>query len=98
VARVTCITANVFPAHSLLSLDDADDPFVEQQEMDMEREISLLSDYDLDAVTGGMMNNGVGQHFEVPKNTGGGKPNASEADAVIGGLFTLGLILGIGLG
>lgn len=33
--------------------------------------ISLLSNEELDAVAGGMMNNGQGQFLQTPKNTGG---------------------------
>ncbi len=37
----------------------------------MEREINLLSCDELDAVVGGMMNNGQGNFLQTPKNTGG---------------------------
>jgi hypothetical protein len=39
--------------------------------MDMECKINLLSDDELDAVAGGMMNNGQGNFLQMPKNTGG---------------------------
>jgi hypothetical protein len=36
--------------------DDADDPFVEQQETEMDRQINFLSDDELNAVAGGIKN------------------------------------------
>jgi hypothetical protein len=48
----------------------------------MERENNLLSCDELDAVVGGMMNNGQGDRLQTPNNTGG--PGAGMADFVRG--------------
>lgn len=51
-----------------------------------------LSDRELDAVVGGMMNNGQGQFLQTPKNTGGtsSDPGGSVRDLVFGAIaFTI---------
>jgi hypothetical protein len=42
-------------------------PASKGQEIDMKREINLLSDNELDAVVGGRMNNGMGQYEKNPQ-------------------------------
>jgi hypothetical protein len=61
----------------------------------MERENNLLSCDELDAVVGGMMNNGQGDRLQTPKNTGGpgGGPNWGKVGAE--GVIILGIVIGL---
>lgn len=47
--------------------------------MKTQNEISLLAGQELDAVTGGRMNNGIGQIQAQPKYTGGGAVSAGNS-------------------
>jgi hypothetical protein len=79
-----------------------DGPFVEQQEMEMEREIIFLSDGELDAVVGGRMNNGQINQL-VLKNPDYGVPGSNpdstthETMKIIGGAV-VGLLAGVVIG
>ena len=56
-------------------------------------EINLLSDDELNAVTGGMMNNGQGTIYQVPRPRG-----KSDDDAWLAlGLATIGMIVAVGV-
>jgi len=61
----------------------------------MERQINLVSDVELDAVAGGMMNNGQGNFLQMPKNTGGPTGGSFWGDVlkigeVVGGVALVG--------
>ena len=69
----------------------------------MNTQINLLSDNELDTIAGGVANNGQGNVLAhgvgaQPLTLVGGAGKTKEADAVIGGIVMLGVILGIGLG
>jgi hypothetical protein len=61
------------------------------------QEIGLLSSGELDAVVGGMMNNGQGDLLQTPKNRGG-PTGQSDFGQLMGGLTVLGLAIGTVLG
>jgi hypothetical protein len=79
-----------------------DVPFVEQQEMEMERKVNLLSDDELNAVVGGRMNNGQINQI-VEKNPQYGVPGSfSSSDnalwrGITEGLIFLGIAFGAGM-
>jgi hypothetical protein len=57
--------------------------------------MALLSDEELDAVVGGMMNNGQGQFLQSPKNTGGPGMGTGQ---LAGELIMAGVLVGFALG
>lgn len=61
----------------------------------MNTQIDLLSDDELDTVSGGMANNGVGKQFEVPQNRthGGTSKDSGWIDAALA--FTVGGFYGL---
>ena len=59
--------------------------------------ISLLSNDDLDAIVGGMTNNGQGQFLQTQAKNGGPANNGGDTGTLVGVLITLGAALEIGI-
>ncbi|WP_298875609.1 hypothetical protein [uncultured Bradyrhizobium sp.] len=59
--------------------------------------IRLLSNEDLDAVVGGMMNNGQGQFLQTQPKNGGPANNRGDTGTLVGVLTTMGVLLEIGI-
>jgi hypothetical protein len=62
--------------------------------MKAQTETGLLADHELDAVAGGMMNNGTGKLFSVGDHGGGGGNNRTGADVALA-MIVFGTVLGI---